>query len=222
VVVHHPGRLHPGIHDHRAAEFKAALFQILQERADALERGADAEMLVDHHAAPRLVGLESRLERIEVGGQKLADMAEVERRRFDVLLELVEVLGAGRAPGEHLGRARLAEAPPLKDLLGPLSRPRDCTELDEATLERALATCAHTLYHPLGTCRMGSDEASVVDPQLRVRGVDGLRVADASVMPVIVNAPLHATVLAVAERAAGLIAGRQPGHMQPQAASRDR
>src|SRR5439155_7048620 len=47
---------------------------------------------------------------------------------------------------------------------------------------------AHTLFHPVGTCRMGDDAAAVVDAQLRVRGVDGLRVADASVMPTIVNA----------------------------------
>ncbi|MFJ5215913.1 GMC family oxidoreductase [Streptomyces sp. NPDC088354] len=65
-------------------------------------------------------------------------------------------------------------------------------------------------YHPVGTCRMGSDDHAVTDPQLRVRGVDGLRVADASVMPSIVSANPHATVLAVAERAANLIRNPQP------------
>ena len=58
--------------------------------------------------------------------------------------------------------------------------------------------------------RPGTDDGAVTDPQLRVHGIAGLRVADASVMPVIPNAPLHATVLAIAERAADLIAGRQP------------
>ena len=62
-------------------------------------------------------------------------------------------------------------------------------------------------YHPAGTCRMGRDAGAVVDPELRVRGVTGVRVADASVLPVIPNAPLNATVLAVAERAAELIPG---------------
>jgi choline dehydrogenase len=60
-------------------------------------------------------------------------------------------------------------------------------------------------YHPAGTCRMGSGPDAVVDPDLRVRGIDGLRIADASVLPVIPNAPLNATVLAVAEKAADLI-----------------
>jgi choline dehydrogenase len=63
-------------------------------------------------------------------------------------------------------------------------------------------------YHPAGTCRMGADTGAVVDPQLRVNGVAGLRVADASVMPVIPNAHPNATVLAIAERAAELIAAR--------------
>jgi choline dehydrogenase-like flavoprotein len=64
-------------------------------------------------------------------------------------------------------------------------------------------------YHPAGTCRIGpgTDPDAVVDPRLRVHGITGLRVADASVMPVIPNAPLHATVLAVAEKAADLIGG---------------
>jgi len=62
-------------------------------------------------------------------------------------------------------------------------------------------------YHPAGTCRMGTDSGAVVDPQLRVHGVAGLRVADASVMPTSPNAHPNATVLAIAERAAELISG---------------
>ena len=63
----------------------------------------------------------------------------------------------------------------------------------------------------------------MTDPALRVYGVAGLRIVDASVMPVIPNAPLHATVLAIAERAADLIVGRQAAaRTQPPGASSDR
>lgn len=62
-------------------------------------------------------------------------------------------------------------------------------------------------YHPVGTCRMGSDDDAVVDPNLAVRGVDGLRVVDASVMPTIPNAHPNATVLAIAEKTAAMIGG---------------
>ena len=66
-------------------------------------------------------------------------------------------------------------------------------------------------YHPAGTCRIGpgTDQGAVVDPELRVHGITGLRVADASVTPIIPNAHPNATVLAIAERAAGLIAGQR-------------
>ncbi len=67
-------------------------------------------------------------------------------------------------------------------------------------------------YHPAGTCRLGSDPDAVVDTELRVRGVDGLRVVDASVMPTITNAHPNATILAIAERAADLISGQQDQH----------
>ena len=81
------------------------------------------------------------------------------------------------------------------------------TDLDDETLDRALNSLSHTLYHPVGTCRMGSDDASVVDPELRVRGVDGLRVADASVMPTIIRGHTHAPSVLIGEKAADLIRG---------------
>jgi choline dehydrogenase len=62
-----------------------------------------------------------------------------------------------------------------------------------------------SFFHLVGTCRIGTDDLAVVDPELRVRGVDGLRVVDASVMPSVVSAPTNAAVLGIAERAAELI-----------------
>ncbi|AQV99169.1 hypothetical protein BJN34_35425 (plasmid) [Cupriavidus necator] len=64
---------------------------------------------------------------------------------------------------------------------------------------------ANTIYHPCGTCRMGGDAESVVDASLRVRGVTGLRVADASIMPRITSGNINATCLMIGEKAADLI-----------------
>jgi choline dehydrogenase len=101
--------------------------------------------------------------------------------------------------------ATIARSPALKDLLGTIARPLRAEQLDERTLEEALNTVSHTLYHPVGTCRMGRDDASVVDPQLRVRGVEGLRVADASIMPSIIRGHTHAPSVLIGEKAADLI-----------------
>ncbi|WP_066898699.1 GMC family oxidoreductase [Mycolicibacterium houstonense] len=101
--------------------------------------------------------------------------------------------------------AEIAGAPALKDVVGKVARPLDATTLDDETLARALNSVSHTLYHPVGTCRMGSDEDSVVDPQLRVRGIESLRVADASVMPTLIRGHTHAPSVLVGEKAAELV-----------------
>jgi choline dehydrogenase len=73
-------------------------------------------------------------------------------------------------------------------------------------LTEFVQTQAETLYHPVGTCRMGGDAQAVVDPALCVRGVEGLRVVDASIMPRINRGHTHAPTIMIAERAAELIA----------------
>lgn len=79
----------------------------------------------------------------------------------------------------------------------------------QTDLLRYAQTKGGTIFHPCGTCRMGSDEAAVVDDQLRVRGIDNLRVADASIMPTILSANLNAAAIMIGERAADLILSKQ-------------
>ncbi|NHV25898.1 GMC family oxidoreductase [Burkholderia sp. D-99] len=72
-------------------------------------------------------------------------------------------------------------------------------------LKQYLRETAGTVYHPAGTCRMGADEAAVVDPQLRVRGIDGLRVVDASIMPAITSGNTNAPTIMIGEKGADLV-----------------
>jgi choline dehydrogenase len=80
----------------------------------------------------------------------------------------------------------------------------------EADMRAWIRRHAQTLYHPVGTCAMGAGEDAVVDLELRVRGVEGLRVIDASVMPTVPRGNTNAPTIALAERAADLIKGLQP------------
>lgn len=79
-----------------------------------------------------------------------------------------------------------------------------------STDEDWLAFCresGETVFHPTSTCRMGTDADSVVDPDLRVRGLSGLRVIDASIMPAVVSGNTNAATIAIAEKGADLVIG---------------
>ncbi len=110
---------------------------------------------------------------------------------------------------------RFLRAPALARFIDGELMPGSAVGDDDAALEAYVRANAQNAFHPVGTCAMGSGADAVVDPQLRVRGIQGLRIADASVMPVIVRGNTTAPTVMIAERASAFI--RQP---QAQASSR--
>jgi len=82
---------------------------------------------------------------------------------------------------------------------------------DDETLARLAGEIGTTIFHPVGTARMGHDAQAVVDPELRVHGLQGLRIADCSVMPTIVSGNTHAPAVMIGERAADLITAAGKG-----------
>jgi len=112
--------------------------------------------------------------------------------------------------GMRMAREVLRQAP-LQHFGGIESVPGK-EKTTDAEFDAYIRETATTVYHPLGTCKMGGarDETAVVDAELKVKGIDGLRVADASVMPDLVGGNINAPVIMIAEKAADMIRGRQP------------
>lgn len=111
--------------------------------------------------------------------------------------------------GMHMAREIMSQAP-MEAFRGAELNPGPAVASDVDLLDFARRT-GQTIYHPIGTCAMGSGPEAVVDPQLRLRGIKGLRVADASVMPRIVSANTMAAVMMIAERASDLIHEERAG-----------
>jgi choline dehydrogenase len=101
------------------------------------------------------------------------------------------------------------DQPPLKEVNAGEDSPGPAHG-DDAGIEEWLRGNCQTAQHPAGTCRMGANQDSVVDEQLRVRGLDGLRVADCSVMPDVVGGNTNAPTIMIAEKASDMILGRDP------------
>jgi 4-pyridoxate dehydrogenase len=110
--------------------------------------------------------------------------------------------------GVRLARALLQHAA-LDPYRGKELAPGPAAD-DDAALDRWIARTALTAHHPCGTCAMGPEAEAVLDPELRLRGIDKLRVVDASAMPDLVSGNINACVLAIADRASDLILGRPP------------
>jgi choline dehydrogenase len=96
----------------------------------------------------------------------------------------------------------VANATPFYDWRKAQIYPR---KTDRASLTRYVREVSETYHHHAGTCKMGIDATSVVDPELRVHGIDGLRVADASIMPAVVSGNTNAPSIMIGEKAADLI-----------------
>ena len=132
---------------------------------------------------------------------KSADPAEPPAIRFNFLSTdhdrdgIVKVLRKGR---------ELMATSPLKEITGEEIAPGAHLQSDAELLEWVRHN-AETTYHPVGTCKMGNDPRSVVDPELRVRGLQGLRVADASIMPTLTSGNTNAPTIMIGEKCAEMV-----------------
>ena len=135
-----------------------------------------------------------------------ADPAEPPRIRFNYMShpdDWADMRAAVRLTREIF--AQSAFEPYRGEELAPGAAVQSDAEIDAFVRETV-----QSAYHPCGTCRMGTDPEAVVDPQTRVRGIEGLRVVDSSLMPTVTTGNLNAPTIMIAEKAADAIRGRKP------------
>ena len=115
----------------------------------------------------------------------------------------------------HIVR-QIFEQKPFSEHIGMELTPGTNVKSDDE-IDKFIRETLITVYHPIGSCRMGIDDEAVVDPELRVRGVQGLRIVDASVMPDLIGGNTNACVLMIAEKAADIIKGhKKPANPYPE------
>lgn len=184
----------------------ACAFLRLDDRSELLDCQLVVQFMGDAtarqavHVHPCLIDVESRgsvtLASSDPGAAAIVDPSYLStQREMDVAVAALQYVRA------------LAETRPLREfgLVRELQPGADVRT--DREIRDYVARSIGTAFHPAGTCRMGSDEAAVVDPGLRVRGLGGLRVADASVMPSLINGNTNGPTIMIAEKAADLIAG---------------
>jgi choline dehydrogenase-like flavoprotein len=127
------------------------------------------------------------------------------------ILEHLEDMAVLRR-GVRLAR-EICEQAPLKELLGDevWPGPDVSTAQGSNSIDDAIRAQARTIFHPAGTCRMGPTEASVVGLDLKVHGIEGLRVADCSIMPALVSGNTNAPTMMIADRCADAILAEASG-----------
>jgi choline dehydrogenase len=151
-----------------------------------------ADVVVLHQGSRGFVGLRS------------ANPTDAPRVQLNLYTDPADLATARR--GIETARHIYATSPQAK-LVGQEIRPGAAVRT-EAQLDEYIRATSGVTQHPVGTCSMGVGPQAVVDPQLRVRGVEGLRVADASIMPTVPGGNTNAAVVMIAERAADFILGR--------------
>jgi len=105
---------------------------------------------------------------------------------------------------------RILFNPALGRLIDHEIEPGQSVVDNDTALEASIRALSNTTHHFIGTCRMGADPEAVVDPQLRVRGITGLRVIDASIMPAHINGNTNAPTMMIAEKGASMVLA-EPG-----------
>jgi choline dehydrogenase-like flavoprotein len=150
---------------------------------------------------PTLIYPQSRGE-ITLKSKDPANAPAIDPRYLSAPEDLDLLVEGVRIAREICGHRSLAQARGAP--LGPVTKAKG-----DAEVRDAIRRSTNTIFHPVGTCKMGSDAAAVVDAELRVRGVSGLRIVDASIMPTIPGGNTNAPTIMIAEKAADLLRGKR-------------